>query len=255
MFSKKNFIFASLVIGALSNQLSAASLNDETLAKAKKGWSAAQKWDCGPRAVSMSLAMLDSHQEDVASFVNSCPQSLGSILCPETAKIKAEIMKNTPELGSILPMLGKVGPFAKCLAEYASDSQEKFEVQHGNFDNFDSVLSTMETELNSEKPVIIKVAYGLMLHYLIVIGIDIENKTVTILNSEDESTEVISFDQLQSQMNIDSYVKKIGTKINSFKVIFPALGILGETLQSDDVKNILSGYNIIRFAPKTSEDL
>lgn len=236
---KKTIVSASFILAIVSSQtLSAVSLNSDTIEKASADMSEAQSWDCGPRAVSMALAMLDAKPSDVNTFVNSSPRSFGSSpQCEKTKRIQAAVVAMLPYAKSIFRT--EVGPYAECLVEHAQASQNVFDVTHGKSSDFESVLSMIESDLAQNVPVIAKTQRGLFLHYSLIVKLDRESETVTILESENRNEKTVSFTQLEEMMNLDNYNEFLYGKVSMFG--------MGGIMLTDDVSSILSGYSLVRF--------
>lgn len=246
-----------LSLGIFSVQFAFANdiykLSDIQIRKSQNGISKTHSWDCGPRAVSVSLAMLDVKIDDIPTFVNSCPKSVGRPQCSEAKTIQQNLEKTDPLLVLFLPSFGNIGPYAKCLARYANDAQAFYDVlseTKDTFDTADGVLATIVEELKAERPIIAKIKNGILLHYLILVGVDEDKKQFITMSSEDGSLDFYTYDQLQTAMDINSYKQTIEKSLLAL-----GLSKAAKSVQSQAIVDILSGFTVIRFAPRGNTEL
>ena len=109
---------------------------------------------------------------------------------------------------------------------------------------------TIIDELKAKRPVIAKIKNGLLLHYKVLVGIDEDKKEFITLISEDGSRDVYTYEQLQIAMDMNAYKKTIARSL-------AAVGQLkvAKSLQSPAFVDILSGFTVIRFAPRVKTEL
>ncbi|MBP6217463.1 MAG: hypothetical protein KA436_02625 [Oligoflexales bacterium] len=251
MFKTSKLTLFALIIAICSTQNGLAQnpyhLDRQQIENAKNGFSTVQSWDCGPRSVAVSLAMLGTKLEDIPQFVNSCPKSVGLPQCDETKFIKTNLAKK------ISSMLGIIGPISKCLARYAHGFQKKFDIHHEYKDKFESALHLIVDEMEAKRPVIVKIKKGLILHYFIIVGVDQDKEELTILNSEDASEESYSYEELELAMDMSQYRDDLANMVGMMGMMGMIMPEVGTVIRSEEVKQILSGFNLIHFSARVEE--
>ena len=230
---------------SLSTLANDCMLDEGTLLKAEQGITEAQSWDCGPRAISVALSMLDAKLDNIPDFIENTPRTIGYPQCEDMISLTEAVIEQIPFAGIFLDSIN-VGPYAKCLVSYANEAQDRFVLTHSVSTNFDETLSLIKQELSAGKPVIVKIANGLFLHYQLIVGVNEDAEEVTVMHSEDGSVEVWNFEKLKEASNISSYHLQLIKQIARNRM----LGSVQFILKKQIVSEILAGYNLIRFSPK-----
>lgn len=245
MLVKKLASFGILLSSLLAqNSFAEIQLSFSILKRANDAVLEPQRWDCGPRAVHMVLAMLDAKLPNGNAFVESCPKSFGNPQCSETQLAQGFVMSKNPILGFALSMVGKVGPYAKCLAQYTNKAQDQYIASAHQLSHVDEVISVLRKEISAQRPVILKISNGLLLHYPIAVALDEEAKTVTLLEPSNLMMETVSFDELSESMDLANYREKLLDKLDEVPL---NVEVVKSTISSGAMKDILSHHNIISF--------
>lgn len=168
-------------------------LDLERIDKARKVKPQEESWSCGPNSGYRALIINGdkSSGSDLDSFIKKCPKSLGS---PQTTVGKV-LNVSTGGIASAITAMGKlkkkvvggsefdVGPNPSSLAKYINQ-HSKSKVTRDRTDSWDDFWGKICSSIERGVPVIVLIEEGrLALHYINLIGYNANDKSVTMLDT------------------------------------------------------------------------